>query len=483
MGRPPVTRDELVAGGLSNADITAYSVDGFDGAQFGGRLFPLGQTWQMGFSWSSFVAQETLLGIASDAGFTSEYALAPDRDSIPDMGSAFALATDDLMLFSDRGPGATLAMAELLEDSMARHGAVKHSGKDLDDVLNGACIGVELVDGRAWWPPGARLWELLEAVADLVANPRASPAAVGAFMGVAQWFDLLRRLKLATFAEVYRFVGNATDWAVTDVPPTVLTELVVDTVLAAFASVDMGLPHLSFIGATDASTVFGHGATVAPMDEHRLNKIAQLAAKSGEHVELDTETGPRKLLSRPHQLDLGLGDFEVVFSVRVESPRHINLEEAEALLHYVRWVLRSPTRFGHRLVVLLDSRVVVGAVGKGRSGSVPLNRLLRRLGALTFAGGLGLFVVFIPTAHNPADHPSRGGPATWPRALRAASRSGVVGGTRYERKMARSEKHHARGPAGRLVRLLDELEERGDLAGKRCAGWAPGGVPAASRGE
>jgi len=483
MARPPLTRHELLAGGLSDDDITAYSTEGFDGAHSDGRLFPLGQTWQMGFSWSSYVAQETLLGIASDAGLASDHALAPDRDCIPDMASAFALATDDLMLFSDQGPGVTLAMAKRLEDSMARHGAIKHGDKDLDDVVNGVCIGVELVDGRSWWPPGARLWELIEAVVDLAAHPRASAAAVGAFMGVAQWFDLLRRLKLATFADVYRFVGNATDWTVTDVPPGVVTELVVDTVLAAFASVDMGLPHLGFVGATDASTVYGHGAAVAPMDEQRLNEIAQLAAKFGEHVELSTasEARPRQLLSRPHHLNLGLHDFEVVFSVRVECPRHINLEEAEALLHFVRWVLRSPARFGRRLVVLLDSRVVVGAVGKGRSGSVPLNRLLRRLAALTFAGGLALFVVFIPTAHNPADHPSRGGPDTWPGALRAASRSGVVGGARRVRKLARSEAHRARGPAGRLGRLLNELDEREELLGSLSADLGPYWVPAASR--
>ena len=269
------------------------------------------------------MAQETLLGSANDAGLTSDHVLAPDRDQVPSMAAAFSLATDDLMIFSDQGPGVTMKLAGRLEASMARHGAVKHAAKDINDAIDGVCIGVELVDGRSWWPPGARLWELLEAVVDLAAHPRASPAAVGAFMGVAQWFDLLRRLKLATFADVYHFVGNSTDWTVSDVPPVVLTELVVDTVLAAFASVDMGLPHLGFIGATDASTVFGHGATIAPMDEHRLNKIAQLAAKSGEHVELDTLTDarPRKLLSRPHQLDLGLGDFEVVFSVQVECPQ------------------------------------------------------------------------------------------------------------------------------------------------------------------
>ena len=54
----------------------------------------------------------------------------------------------------------------------------------------------------------------------------------------------------------------------------------------------------------------------------------------------------------------------------------------------MRWALRSPAGFWHRLVVLLSSRVVIGAVGKGRSSSVPLNRLLRRLAALTFSGGV-----------------------------------------------------------------------------------------------
>ncbi len=39
---------------------------------------------------------------------------------------------------------------------------------------------------------------------------------------------------------------------------------------------------------------------------------------------------------------------------------------------------------------------------------MPLNQLLRRLAALCFLGGLVLYVVFVPSAHNPADAPSRG---------------------------------------------------------------------------
>ena len=75
-------------------------------------------------------------------------------------------------------------------------------------------------------------------------------------------------------------------------------------------------------------------------------------------------------------------------------------------------------RFCHRIVVLLDSKVVIGAVCKGRSSSIPLNRILRQLASLCFAGGLVLHCIFIPATHNPADWPSRGGPGTWPAALR-----------------------------------------------------------------
>ena len=108
----------------------------------------------------------------------------------------------------------------------------------------------------------------------------------------------------------------------------------------------------------------------------------------------------------------------MIFSVRVKSPNHINIEEAAAVIWYLRWVLRSTKRFRHRVVLLIDSKVALGAIANGRSSSKPLNALVRRAAALCFAGGLLLHCVFIPTKHNPADWPSRGDAATWPAALR-----------------------------------------------------------------
>ena len=71
----------------------------------------------------------------------------------------------------------------------------------------------------------------------------------------------------------------------------------------------------------------------------------------------------------------------------------------------------------HRVGLLVDSKVALGAIAEGRSSSKSLNALVRRAAALCFAGGLVLHCAFILTKHNPSDWPSRGDAATWPAAL------------------------------------------------------------------
>ena len=223
------------------------------------------------------------------------------------------------------------------------------------------------------------------------------------------------------------------------------------------------LALLALLGATDASTVFGLGATVAPLSVEKLRMLPRLSAKSGEHA---TITDGPNLDERSHRLgprhDIGipLSNFEVVICVRVEDPEHINVEEAKGLMTYVEWVLRSKDRFGQRLVALLDSRVVIGAVTKGRSSSWRLNRVIRRLAAHCFLGGLILHLIFIPTEHNPGDHPSRGGPETWPSALRKKRHHGSL---------------RTKDPC---VRGLDELSAR--VTHLRDCGWSDFGSSTSS---
>ncbi len=378
------------------------------------------------------------------------------------------------MIFSDSGPGTTTEAVGGFEASLKPAGAENNPEKDIDDVFTTTCVGVDLVDGTGWAVPVPRLWALLDAVVDLASDPRASPGAVAAHLGAAQWYDLLRRLRLSVFDRVYDFCSGvkATDWSVQPLDSDLLGELLLDAVLSPFGTVDMLRPFLPFVGATDASTTFGHGAAISQLSDDHLRSLARLACKAGDYVtlehgpalseQLSARLGPR------HTLGLQLCDFQVVLCVKVVDPQHINLEEARALVRYVRWLLRRRDRFGHRVVVLLDSRVVIGAVAKGRSSSTPLNALLRRLAALCFAGGLVLHCVFIPTAHNPGDWPSRGGPGTWPTELRRA-RCKQPRGLRPPSKLER------RAAACRFVLKADRIGYWHRGSARRSSRYARGG--------
>ena len=87
-------------------------------------------------------------------------------------------------------------------------------------------------------------------------------------------------------------------------------------------------------------------------------------------------------LAPQYNLDLELQHFDVIFAVRAESPNRINIEEGVAVILYLRLLLRSRQRFGHRVVLLVDSKVTLGVIAKGRSSSKHLNALVRRAAAL-----------------------------------------------------------------------------------------------------
>jgi hypothetical protein len=104
----------------------------------------------------------------------------------------------------------------------------------------------------------------------------------------------------------------------------------------------------------------------------------------------------------------GACEWRDIVSARWRRDEHINVLEVRATLLGVRWALSSPLSFRRRLLVLSDSAVAVGAIGKGRSSSPFLLRRLRSLAAHLLAGGLQLACCWLPSGVNPADRPSRG---------------------------------------------------------------------------
>ena len=86
--------------------------------------------------------------------------------------------------------------------------------------------------------------------------------------------------------------------------------------------------------------------------------------------------------------------------------RHINCLELEAVSAAVDWRLRSRSR-GKRFLHLVDSQVALSILCKGRSSSLRLTPVTRRIAARLLAGFMFPVFAFVKSAWNPSEEPSR----------------------------------------------------------------------------
>ena len=100
--------------------------------------------------------------------------------------------------------------------------------------------------------------------------------------------------------------------------------------------------------------------------------------------------------------------FRELLRYRFAKPGHINILEARMYKTFQKYLAkRSPDC---RSLSLLDSRVTMGAVAKGRSSSPALSRVLQGTLPYTLGGGLYNGALHVYSGQNRADGPSRGRP-------------------------------------------------------------------------
>ena len=106
--------------------------------------------------------------------------------------------------------------------------------------------------------------------------------------------------------------------------------------------------------------------------------------------------------------------FKLLFRSPVRRRRHINLLELQAVLEVERRAaLRKPSS---RLLIGVDSQVVLGALLKGRTASPPLNRMLQYSLPTLLGGDLYSSYGYVPSLANVADDPTRGASIRSPAA-------------------------------------------------------------------
>ena len=407
MGRPRVRRAELLAAGMTPAELT--SVCRRPGDQHADAWYPVAQVWGMGFSWSSTVAQQTLLSVCREAGLGSSVILSPERAVPASTHLQFGVATDDALIFSTV-PGASVRAAERLDHEFRRAGVVRNEAKDVNDALNATCVGVDLVDGRMWNAPPQRILAAIEDLTVLMERPHCAPLVMAAYLGKLTWYDLLCRPKLSCYQVVYEFTRRADGTAPVSVPREVTDELFTSVALTPWWTVPLERPFHNTVLATDASTDYGFGGAAMDFELDELRQLSRLCSKAGDRVVLDPpgDVVGASGLGKRHRLGASKHEFRTVFSIPAKFKTHINIMEVGALNMGLKWWLRNPARHDRRLVLLLDSKVALGGAAKGRSSSGPLLHALRQTAALVMAGALQPYYVFIGTRDNPADKPSRG---------------------------------------------------------------------------
>jgi hypothetical protein len=98
--------------------------------------------------------------------------------------------------------------------------------------------------------------------------------------------------------------------------------------------------------------------------------------------------------------------WRVVCAYR-RADEHINALELVAVISSLRWRARRHSEHGRRHVHLIDSQVAQAIMTKGRTSSLRLRYLVRRLNALTLALDASPGYAYVHTSANPADAPSR----------------------------------------------------------------------------
>ena len=435
-GRPPVT----VAALADYTDLTQDELRRYLPAGVGPSrdftLWPTCTTWPMGFAWSSFIAQSKLLKCCESAGLGTSRMLADDLPTPSDMSCTFALATDDVMLFTSGEAANAHPWLARLDAEIDKAGIQAHASKAVTAVHDETVIGVDLCQGQYLSPHASKLALVMSGCSHFLKTRSASRIEVGALMGHLGWFALLARATFGCFHSIYahscsptgaerdlhfgeRMRDGVTDSVMDasvrrDVPKRAAAEIFTFIALTPLLEVDLTRDWQDHLVACDASDTVGFGASVAPCSRELTRQVGRAGKKRDVHVRTTRDgLSPDEEPERPRRgeelrIPLSKAAFSTVVSARRRFHGHSGALEAHGVTLALRWVTRSARRHSRRTTLLIDARTVLGALAKGRSSAETLRREIRRAGAYILAADLLVKPVYIPSEENPADAPSRG---------------------------------------------------------------------------
>jgi hypothetical protein len=362
-------------------------------------IFPCLNRLPMGWNHSVVLAQSAHENLLNDSGFLqASDRITTDTDSHIDR-VRHAVYIDDLILFATDPVLLARVQRRYIEYIELAGFRVKPS-----KVVLPSCDGVDVLglefNGRnhSYGLRASKLIRLVLRTQDLVHRGFSSGRELASTIGAWTWAMLVRRPALAAFSAVYRFI-NCADTRTFMLWPSVVHELQTASGLAPLLQVNLEAKFFKQAIATDAS-IEGFGVVVADIPSNNQQDAATAAGLGNNDQVTSQQTEAIKVLATAR--------WRTVISAKWRRPlHHINEGELRAVSTAFRWVSSRPSSRGSKILCFCDNTAVVGALSKGRTSSFNLLSLLRPLSAILLLFDYRLFTVWVPSACNPADRPSR----------------------------------------------------------------------------
>jgi len=203
-------------------------------------------------------------------------------------------------------------------------------------------------------------------------------------------------------------------------PRRVVLELLSAVILLPFADNNLHKDFDLHVRASDSST-YGAAFGAAPASREVLESLLRRCDARGTAVRLDSKTsssqlGPSKpssLLSVPLRSSVPdlLFKLDMQWKWRYGSDTPIVLLEALAFLTEYKYLTKVASNHSRRHFHVFDALGASGAFSKGRSSSNRLNRICRKVTALSLMSDITVYFAYTDSASQPMDEGSRVFPA------------------------------------------------------------------------
>ncbi len=389
-------------------------------------LFPCCTTLPMGWSHSVRIAQLIHENILYQSHGDTPAALQPEDNILrvqhPDIVRPLhALYVDDSILIGlDSDPVEAKQQYERMLKAYASVGLPVKDSKCIypDAVRTVTALGMDVNgDDGTVTVSAERHHKMILATLHLLSKKEVTGHALSVVIGLWTWNLLLRRPALSVLKCSYSFIERHR-WSEAELWPTVQRELI--TLIGLAPLLQSSLRHQWFksVVASDASTVAAGVVATTFVEElvHQLwpstlssslfsttDELVTNDERLFSEIDMDTES-----VESPSTLTLKADyRWSTIISFPWRLDEHINALELRAVILAFRWILSHPSSASKRVMLIVDSAVVYYVLRKGRSSSSPLLAVYRRLSSLLLASGLNVTPVWVPSAANPADAPSR----------------------------------------------------------------------------